>query len=191
VTSEKIKKIALESIETKREFFDSHAEKVGVAAEIIIECLGSGGKLMLFGNGGSAADAQHIAAELVNRFARDHPPIAAIALTTDTSILTSVANDASFDHLFERQLLAIGRRGDVVLAISTSGNSPNVLQAVRAAGKNGIKTIGLTGKGGGELAGMCNLALIVDSNSTQRIQEIHITIGHILCELIEDALYPA
>jgi D-sedoheptulose 7-phosphate isomerase len=191
VTNEKIKQIALESIETKRGFFDSQGEKVAVAADIVIESLVSGGKLMIFGNGGSAADAQHIAAELVNRLGRDHPPIAAIALTTDTSILTSVANDFSFDHLFERQLLAIGRRGDVALAISTSGNSPNVLQAVRAAQKTGIKTIGLTGKGGGELAGMCDLALIVESDSTQRVQETHITIGHILCELIEDALYPA
>ena len=188
---EKIRKIAQESIETKRKFFDSNAEKIDAAADIIIESLASGGKLMIFGNGGSAADAQHIAAELVNRLGRDHPPIAAIALTTDTSILTSVANDASFDDLFERQLLALGRRGDVVLAISTSGNSPNVLQAVCAAGERGMKTIGLTGKGGGELARICNLALIVDSDSTQRIQETHITVGHILCELIEDALYPA
>ena len=191
VTDDKIRKIALESIETKRRFFDSHADKVAAAARIIIESLVAGGKLMIFGNGGSAADAQHIAAELVNRLSRDHPPIAAIALTTDTSILTSVANDASFDDLFERQLLAIGRQGDVVLAISTSGNSPNVLQAVCAAGEKGMKTIGLTGKGGGELAGICNLSLIVESDSTQRIQETHITIGHIICELIEDALYPA
>lgn len=191
MTHEKIRKIAEESIETKRKFFDSNAEKIAAAADIIIESLASGGKLMIFGNGGSAADAQHIAAELVNRMGRDHPPIAAIALTTDTSILTSVANDASFDDLFERQVLALGRRGDVVLAISTSGNSANVLQAVRAASEKGMKTIGLTGKGGGELAGICNLALIVESDSTQRIQETHITIGHILCELIEDALYPA
>ena len=191
VTDDKIRKIALESIETKRRFFDQHADKVVAAAGIIIESLVAGGKLMIFGNGGSAADAQHIAAELVNKLCRDHPPIAAIALTTDTSILTSVANDASFDDLFERQLLAIGRQGDVVLAISTSGNSPNVLQAVCAAGEKGMKTIGLTGKGGGELAGICSLSLIVDSDSTQRIQETHITIGHILCELIEDALYPA
>jgi len=191
VTNEKIKKIALESIETKRKFFDSSAEKVRLAADIIIESLVSGGKLMVFGNGGSAADAQHIAAELVNRLSRDHPPIAAIALTTDTSILTSVANDTSFDQLFERQLLALGRRGDAALAISTSGNSPNVLRAVMAAQQIGIKTIALTGKDGGELAGISNLALIVESGSTQRIQETHITIGHILCELIEDALYPA
>ena len=191
MTNEKIKKIALESIETKRKFFDSSAEKVRLAADIIIESLVSGGKLMVFGNGGSAADAQHIAAELVNRLSRDHPPIAAIALTTDTSILTSIANDTSFDQLFERQLLALGRRGDAALAISTSGNSPNVLRAVMAAQQIGIKTIALTGKDGGELAGISNLALIVESGSTQRIQETHITIGHILCELIEDALYPA
>jgi D-sedoheptulose 7-phosphate isomerase len=144
---------------------------------------------LIFGNGGSAADAQHIAAELVNRLNHDRPPIAAIALTTDSSILTSVGNDSTFDELFERQLRALGRAGDVALAISTSGNSPNVLRAVEAARELRIKTIGLAGRNGGRLAGAVDLALVVATESTQRIQETHITIGHILCELIEEALF--
>jgi D-sedoheptulose 7-phosphate isomerase len=188
---ERIHRIARESIEAKKTFFDSHAEAVARAAELIITSVKAGGKVLIFGNGGSAADAQHIAAELVNRFNYDRPPIAAIALTTDTSILTSVGNDSSFDELFERQVRALGRRDDVALAISTSGNSPNVLRAVDAAHELGIKTIALAGRDGGKLADAVDLALVVDARSTQRIQETHITIGHILCELIEDALYGA
>ncbi|HXG65180.1 MAG TPA: SIS domain-containing protein, partial [Blastocatellia bacterium] len=126
----------------------------------------------------------------VNRLTYDRPPIAAIALTTDTSILTSVGNDSTFDEVFERQLRALGRAGDVALAISTSGNSPNVLRAVYAARELGIKVIGLTGRSGGKLAETADLALVVETDSTQRIQEIHITIGHILCELVEETLYP-
>jgi D-sedoheptulose 7-phosphate isomerase len=188
---ERIHQIANESIEAKKTFFDSHAEAVARAAELIITSIKAGGKVLIFGNGGSAADAQHIAAELVNRFNYDRPPIAAIALTTDTSILTSVGNDSSFDELFERQVRALGRRDDVALAISTSGNSPNVLRAVDAAHELGIKTIALAGRDGGKLADAVDVALVVDARSTQRIQETHITIGHILCELIEDALYGA
>ena len=188
---ERIHRIARESIEAKKTFFDSHAEAVARAAELIITSIKAGGKVLIFGNGGSAADAQHIAAELVNRFNYDRPPIAAIALTTDTSILTSVGNDSSFDELFERQVRALGRRDDVALAISTSGNSPNVLRAVDAAHELGIKTIALAGRDGGKLAGAVDVALVVDARSTQRIQETHITIGHVLCELIEDALYGA
>lgn len=188
---ERIHQIAGESIEAKRSFFDSNAESVARAAELIITSIKSGGKVLIFGNGGSAADAQHIAAELVNRLNYDRPPIAAIALTTDTSILTSVGNDSSFDQLFERQLRALGRRGDVALAISTSGNSPNVLRAAAAATQLGIKTLALAGRDGGQLANAVDVALVVESDSTQRVQETHITIGHILCELVEDALYPA
>lgn len=185
----RIQQIAQESIDTKRAFFDSHADAVARAAEILITAIQAGGKVLIFGNGGSAADAQHIAAELVNRLNHDRPPIAAIALTTDSSILTSVGNDSTFDELFERQLRALGRAGDVALAISTSGNSPNVLRAVEAARELGIKTIGLAGRNGGKLAGAVDLALVVATQSTQRIQETHITIGHILCELIEEALF--
>jgi D-sedoheptulose 7-phosphate isomerase len=186
---ERIQLIARESIEAKRAFFDSHSDKVARAAEVIIDSIQSGGKVLIFGNGGSAADAQHIAAELVNRLNYDRPPIAAIALTTDTSILTSVGNDSSFDELFERQLRALGRAGDVAIAISTSGDSPNVLRAVDAARELGIKTVGLAGRSGGRLAAAVDVALVVEAESTQRIQETHITIGHILCELIEDQLF--
>lgn len=187
---ERVKQIAAESVETKRDFFEANAEQVVRAAGMIIDSIKSDGKILIFGNGGSAADAQHIAAELVNRLGYDRPPIAAIALTTDTSILTSVGNDSTFDELFERQLRALGRAGDVAVAISTSGNSPNVLRAVEAARELRIRTIGLAGKSGGRLAAAVDLALVVGAQSTQRIQETHITIGHILCELIEESLFP-
>jgi D-sedoheptulose 7-phosphate isomerase len=191
VVIERIKQIARESIETKRAFFESRSESVARAAEIIIDSVRSGGKVLIFGNGGSAADAQHIAAELVNRLNYDRPAIPAIALTTDTSILTSVGNDSSFDDLFERQLRALGRAGDVAIAISTSGNSPNVLRAATAAREMGIRLIGLAGRSGGKLAPLVDVALVVEADSTQRIQETHITIGHILCEMVERALYPS
>ena len=186
---ERIRQLARQSIETKRAFFDSHSDDVARAAHMIVAAVLSGGKILIFGNGGSAADAQHIAAELVNRLNYDRPPIPAIALTTDTSILTSVGNDSSFDELFERQLRALGGAGDVAIAISTSGNSPNVLRAVAAARELGIITIGLAGRSGGKLAGEVDLALTVEAESTQHIQETHITIGHILCDIIEDALF--
>jgi D-sedoheptulose 7-phosphate isomerase len=187
---ERIKAAALESIEVKRAFFDSHSDRVAKAARVMIESARGGGKVLIFGNGGSAADAQHIAAELVNRFKRDRPPIGAIALTTDTSILTSVGNDSSFEEIFEKQVRALGRAGDVVIAISTSGNSPNVLRAATAAREMGIKTIALAGRDGGKLASLADIALVVESDSTERIQETHITIGHILCEMVEESLYP-
>ena len=186
---ERIRQLARQSIETKRAFFDSHADDVARAAQMMIATILSGGKILIFGNGGSAADAQHIAAELVNRLNHDRPPIPAIALTTDTSILTSIGNDSSFDEIFERQLRALGRMGDLAIAILTSGNSPNVLRAVAAARELGIVTIGLAGRSGGKLADEVDLALIVEAESTQHIQETHITIGHILCELIEDGLF--
>jgi D-sedoheptulose 7-phosphate isomerase len=187
---ERIQQIARQSIEAKSRFFESHSDKVAAAVRLIAGSVASGGKVLIFGNGGSAADAQHIAAELVNRLNFDRPPIAALALTTDTSILTSVGNDTSFDQLFERQVRALGRAGDVALAISTSGNSPNVVRAAEAARALGIKTVGLTGRGGGRLAAIVEVALVVEAESTQRIQETHITVGHILCELVEEALYP-
>jgi D-sedoheptulose 7-phosphate isomerase len=187
---ERIRQIASESIETKRAFFDTHAEAVARAAEVLTSTARNGSKILICGNGGSAADAQHIAAELVNRLNYDRPPIAAIALTTDTSILTSVANDASFADLFERQVRALGRAGDAVIAISTSGNSPNVLRAAEAARELGLKVIALAGRDGGKLAPLADVALVVETDSTQRVQETHITIAHILCELIEAGLYP-
>ena len=186
---ERVRQIAQESIAAKKAFFESNSENVVRAAELMIDAIKTGGKILIFGNGGSAADAQHIAAQLVNRLNYDRPPIAAIALTTDTSILTSVGNDSSFEDLFARQVVALGRKGDVAIAISTSGNSANVLRAVEAAREIGIKTIALAGRDGGKLASATDLALVVASNATQRIQETHITVAHILCELVEDAFY--
>jgi D-sedoheptulose 7-phosphate isomerase len=186
---ERIRQIARESIEAKRAFFDANAEAVARAADMIIGSVRAGGKVLIIGNGVSAAVSQNIAAELVNRLNYDHPPIPAIALTTDSSILTSIGNDSSFEKVFERQIRALGRKGDVALAISTSGNSPNVLRAVETAREIGVTTIAFAGRDGGKLATLSELALVVNVDSTQRIQETHITIAHILCELVEDALY--
>jgi D-sedoheptulose 7-phosphate isomerase len=187
---ERIKRYAQESIETKQNFFQTHAGKIVETAELLITAIQAGGKVLLCGNGGSAADAQHIAAELVNRLSYDRPPIAAIALTTDSSILTSIGNDSSFDELFERQVCALGRAGDVLLAISTSGNSPNVIRAVEAARRMNLKVIGFAGRNGGKLVSLCDVTLVVEAQNTQHIQETHITIGHILCEVVQDAIYP-
>jgi D-sedoheptulose 7-phosphate isomerase len=158
------------------------------AALLISDCLAAGGKLLLFGNGGSAADAQHLAAEFVGRFVVERPGLAAIALTTDSSILTAVANDYGFERVFSRQIEALARPGDVAIGISTSGNSPNVIEAVNKAKEQNLKTIGLVGKDGGALAGCVDLAITVSSTNTARVQECHIAIGHILCELVENEL---
>src|SRR5438132_1803387 len=158
------------------------------AAGLIIMCLRAGGKLLFFGNGGSAADAQHLAAEFVGRFVRERAGLPAIALTTDSSILTAVGNDYGFDEIFARQVQALGRPGDVAIAISTSGNSPNIIEGVKAARKGYLKTIGLSGKDGGLLATEADVVITIASTSTARIQECHITIGHLLCELTEEAM---
>ena len=161
------------------------------AAGLITTCLQAGGKLLFFGNGGSAADAQHLAAEFVGRFVLERAGLPAISLTTDASILTAVGNDYGFDQVFARQVQALGRPGDVAVAISTSGNSPNVLEAVKEAKKQGLNVIGLTGKDGGALAREARVAITVGSGSTARIQECHIAIGHIFCELAERELVEA
>ncbi len=148
-------------------------------------CLLSGGKILLLGNGGSAADCQHIAAEIVGRYKRERRGLPAIALTTDTSILTAVGNDYGFEHVFSRQVEALCTPKDVVIGLSTSGNSPNVLAAIHTARQIGAFTIGLTGGGGGKLAQCCDLSLVVASNDTPRIQEAHILVGHMLCDLID------
>ena len=155
------------------------------AAGLITMCLRAGGKLLFFGNGGSAADAQHLAAEFVGRFVRERAGLPAIALTTDSSILTAVGNDYGFDQIFARQIQALGRPGDVAIAISTSGNSLNVLEGVKEARKRKLKTIGLTGKDGGLLAQQTDVAIMVPSTSTAKIQECHIAIGHLFCELVD------
>ncbi|MDQ6972552.1 MAG: D-sedoheptulose 7-phosphate isomerase [Mariprofundaceae bacterium] len=161
------------------------------AAGIMISCLQHGGKILVCGNGGSAADAQHFAGELVNRFEIDRPGLASIALTSDASVITSIANDSAYEEVFARQVEALGCKGDVLLAISTSGNSANVNRAVTVAGEKGMQVIALTGKNGGELAThpAVNTLLNIPHTSTPRIQELHITCLHILCSLIDHQLY--
>jgi len=151
----------------------------------MIESIKKGGKVILFGNGGSASDSQHIAAELVGRFRKERSALAAIALTTNTSILTSLANDYSYEIVFSRQIEALGQKNDIAIGISTSGKAKNVAAGIKQAKKMGIKTIALTGGDGGELAKLADISLIVPSLVTARIQEAHITLGHIICELVE------
>lgn len=187
---ERISSIVADSIEVKQRYFAEHAEEVERAATIISACFAAGGKLLLFGNGGSAADAQHIAGEFVNRFSiEERRGLPAIALSTDGGVLTCIANDTGFERVFARQVEALGARGDVCLAISTSGTSPNVIAAVEQARAQGLKTIGLLGRDGGRVAPLCEVALVVPSPDTQRIQETHNLIGHIICELVEVALF--
>ncbi len=186
----RITALAEASLTAKREFFAQHTAAVARAATMICAAMRAGGKLLLFGNGGSAADAQHIAAELAFRMGRERAALPALALTTDSSLLTAISNDRAFDYVFARQLQALGRVGDVALAISTSGNSPNIIEALKEARALGITTIGLLGKDGGQAAALVDLALIVPHHETPRIQEVHITVSHIICELIEDELYP-
>ncbi len=163
-------------------------EEIAQAAQLIIDSTRDGGKLALCGNGGSAADAQHIAAEMVGRFQMERRPLPALALTTDTSVLTGIGNDYSYRDVFRKQVEALLVAGDVLIALTTSGNSPNCLAAVEAARDQGVTTIALTGAGGGEIARQVDLALIVPHEQTARIQETHIPIAHALCELVEEAL---
>jgi len=155
-----------------------------------IAAIRHGGKILLFGNGGSAGDAQHIAGEFLSRLNYDRAPTAAIALTTDSSVLTAIGNDYGYDQIFARQVQGLGRPGDVFIAISTSGRSPNILKAVAAARQRGLVVIGLTGRSGGEMAPGCDLCLCMPSDSTALIQQLHITLGHIICGLVEERLFP-
>lgn len=164
-------------------------ELVNASGAVIADVLAAGGKLMLCGNGGSAADSQHIAAELTGRFLRDRAPLAGLALSTDTSALTCIGNDYGFDEVFERQVRGLGRKGDCLVALSTSGNSRNVVRAVESANAMGIITIGLLGRDGGELRNLCTHAVVVRSSITARIQEAHIFIGHTWCGIIEQRLF--
>jgi D-sedoheptulose 7-phosphate isomerase len=187
---ERIQSIVADSLEVKRRFFSEHAEQVARAAAIISDCFAAGGKLLLCGNGGSSADAQHIAGEFINRFSiEERRALPAIALSTDGGVLTCIANDTGFERVFARQIEALGTRGDVCLAISTSGTSPNVIAAVEQARSQRMKVIGILGRDGGRVAPLCDLALIVNSLDTQRIQETHNLIGHIVCELVETSLF--
>lgn len=174
---------------TAEEFVTQNSSNLIRCAEVICNAFRNSRKLMLCGNGGSAADAQHIAAEFVNRFQIERSPLPALALTTDTSIITSVANDNSFDDIYSRQIEALGAEGDVLLAISTSGTSRNILSALDTAKDRGIYIIGLMGAGGGETLPLVDLALVVESNQTPRIQEAHALAGHIICELVEHMLF--
>jgi D-sedoheptulose 7-phosphate isomerase len=169
---------------------EAAAEPIVAAAELLIGCLREGGKVLAFGNGGSAADAQHFAAELAGRYERERPALAALALTANSSDLTAIGNDYGFAQVFARLVAAHGRRGDVAVAISTSGNSENVLRGADAARAAGLRSIALVGKGGGKLAAKADVAIIVPSSSTARVQEAHATIVHVLCELVEQALFP-
>jgi D-sedoheptulose 7-phosphate isomerase len=180
-----------ESIAVKEQLARGSAEGIAEAAGLLLTRLQAGGKLIALGNGGSAADAQHIAAEFVGRYRADRKALAAIALTTDSSALTAIGNDFGFDKVFSRQLEAIGKGEDVVLAISTSGNSPNVLRALESAKKLGMVTIGLSGKSGGKMRGLADICLCVPSDCTPRIQEAHTLIIHILSGIVEDAFATA
>ena len=186
--SQQIAKRLNESARLKEEIARKSAGEIQAIAELIIDAYRKGGKVVLFGNGGSAADAQHIAAELVGKFLLERQAFPALALTANTSIVTAVANDYSYDEVFSRQVAALVTGKDVVIGISTSGNSKNVVDAIALAKKKGAKTIGLTGGDGGKLAEVAELTLIVPSDSTPRIQEAHITIGHIICEIVEKEL---
>jgi D-sedoheptulose 7-phosphate isomerase len=178
-----------ESIEVKTSLLNQHVTIIADLSRLLIEALRTGRKLVLFGNGGSAADAQHVAAELVGRFQMDRNPLPAIALTTDTSILTSVGNDLAFDEVFSRQVQALVQRDDVAVGISTSGNSPNVINGVIAAKERGAVTVGFTGRSGGRLKDLVDACCHVSSDSTARIQEAQITIWHALCEVIEREMF--
>jgi len=178
-----------ESSEVKTRFLKENLPKLLDLIKLIAHTFEAGNKIFFFGNGGSAADAQHLAAEFVNRYVMDRPPLPAIALTTDTSILTSVSNDIAFNEIFAKQLRALGKEGDVTIGISTSGNSSNVVKAFEVAKEMGMKTVAFSGNDGGVLAKMADVSLIVSSTSTPRIQETHILIGHILCEMVEHQLF--
>ena len=180
-----------ESLATIGQSEEHLTKRLAQAAELIIHAYGNGGGVLLFGNGGSAADAQHIAGELVGRFLKNRRPLRAVALTTDTSVLTCLANDFSYEMIFARQVQALGRRGDVAVGLSTSGDSANVVAALSAARKLGMKTIAFAGLGGGKCASLADVLLDVPSRETPRVQEAHMVLYHVLCELIENAVVAA
>jgi D-sedoheptulose 7-phosphate isomerase len=183
-----IKQLANESVALKQRFFDAHAGLLVATGRRMAECLRAGGKILTFGNGGSAADAQHLAGELVGRFLRDRAALSAIALTTDASVTTAIANDTGYDAVFRRQVEAHGRPGDVAVGITTSGRSPNVVQALQLARERGLVTVGLTGGGGGRLAGAVDYLIDVPDKTTARIQEVHVMVVHILCQIVEEEM---
>ncbi|WAC08491.1 MAG: D-sedoheptulose 7-phosphate isomerase [Thermodesulfobacteriota bacterium] len=177
------------SAEIKLKFAEENAAKIERVVGVIVNALHEGGKILLFGNGGSAADAQHIAAEFVNRYLLDREPFAALALTTDTSILTSISNDINFEEIFSRQIAALGKKNDIAWGITTSGNSRNMIRAFEVSVELGLTTIGFTGKDGGTVASLADYNFNVDADSTPRIQETHITLAHVFCELVEKRMH--
>lgn len=186
---EKILKEFKESISVKKEFIEGHLDTIIEVSKAIAQTFNEGNKLILFGNGGSAADASHIAAEFVNRFKRERPGLPAIALNTDMAVLTSIANDRDYSEVFARQLKSLATEGDIVIAISTSGHSPNITKGIDAAKKKRLTTILLTGLKGEKLASKTTYSFIVPSENTPRIQETHITLGHVLCFMVEEILF--
>jgi D-sedoheptulose 7-phosphate isomerase len=187
----KIKQQIEESINVKKlvlqdeELMSSIKESV----ELCCEALGRGNKIFFAGNGGSAADAQHLAGELVNRFGFERPGLPALAITTDSSVLTSISNDYGFERLFARQIEALGNKGDILISLSTSGNSRNIIEGMKEAAKKGMKNIGFTGRSGGKMKPLCDLCLSIPSDETPRIQEVHILIGHVICSAIENSIF--
>lgn len=189
---ERIRNSFTESIQTKIAAADVLPEKIAKAGQLMVNCLLNGGKILTCGNGGSAGDAQHFSSEMLNRFERERPALPAIALTTDTSTLTSIANDYGFSEVFSKQVKALGQAGDILFVFSTGGNSPNVIEAMRAALAKDMLIISCTGKDGGEMAGLIganDVEIRVPSNSTARIQEVHLVVIHSLCDLIDSTLF--
>jgi len=189
VNSKRVKRIFRNSIKAKEALVKAQGERIVAVARAIVSSYRSGNKVIAFGNGGSAADSQHICAELLGRFKINRRPLAAIALNCNTSALTAIANDFGFEETFAKQLEALGNAGDVAIGISTSGNSPNVLKALKLAKSMGLLTVAFTGYGGGKLKEIADIALVVPSNDTPRVQESHITMGHAICELVEEELF--
>ncbi|MEF2144908.1 MAG: D-sedoheptulose 7-phosphate isomerase [Desulfovibrionaceae bacterium] len=188
---DKVREHAELGLKARELFFANQAELLVETARTFAVCLAKGGKLLLCGNGGSAADCQHLAAEFVNRFKLERPPLPAIALTTDTSIITAIGNDYGFNQIFEKQVQALGNPGDILIGISTSGSSPNVLAALREARRRNMTTVGMTGERGGEMSTLCDTLIAAPSTDTPVIQEIHIAAGHLLCHLVDHFLFEA
>jgi len=188
---EKIIKVFNESIEVKKKFVEENVETIIEVSNLLADTFSRENKLLLFGNGGSASDASHIAAEFVNRFKKERPALPAIALNSDTAVITSIANDYDYINIYARQLKAFAQEGDMVIAISTSGNSKNVIKAIDVAKRKKLKTVAFTGAKGDKLASKCDFVFAVPSSNTPRIQETHITLGHVICQMVEEILFEA
>ncbi len=189
VMRDSIQKIFEESARVKVAFARENADRIVEVVQLIAQAFRDGKKVLLFGNGGSATDASHIAAEFVNRFLMERPPLPAIALNTDPAVLTSISNDYSYEQVFSKQLAALGHEGDIVIGISTSGNSPNVIKAIETARKNGMRTVVLTGGTGGKIKSLADYTFVVPSRHTPHIQETHIALGHIICQMVDEELF--